>query len=44
MLEILEHFQFLYDGAAFFFSAEGWKTCHDPDRRAADLSGSGQRL
>ena len=25
MLEILEHFQFLYDGAAFFFSAEGWK-------------------
>ena len=25
MLEILQHFQFLYDGVAFFFSAEGWK-------------------
>ncbi len=24
-MEILEHFRFLYDGVAFFFSAEGWK-------------------
>lgn len=24
-MEILEHFRFLYDGVAFFFSADGWK-------------------
>jgi len=24
-LEFLEHFRFLYDGVAFFFTAEGWK-------------------
>ncbi len=24
-MEILEHFRFLYDGVAFFFTADGWK-------------------
>ena len=24
-MEFLEHFRFLYDGVAFFFTAEGWK-------------------